>query len=600
MGQQTRKLSQEKQHALRHLFDEAGIDGYLVPKANAHQLEYLRPEDERLSWLTQFTGSAGFCIVLKDRAVLFVDGRYTLQAPREVDTACFEIVNTSVESITCWLEKHIPRNCRLGFDPWLLTIDHHTQYQRSIDRHKVDLIPLKSNLIDRLWHDRPKTVMHEIICHPLNVSGQDTSDKLKKVYQKIQDQGADLAFMNSLESIHWLFNIRSPDALYVPVADAFALIEPHNHNVLLTNLDQIAPDVKSYLKGHCTLISYASLEDVVKSKAQQGLKFLIDCHVVPFKIKDIIEKAGGEIVFAQDPTLLDKACKTTTELQGMAAAHRRDGAALTQFLAWITESVASGAVLDEWQAAQKLRYFRQQMPHYRGESFPTISASGANGAIVHYHAQQHQARPLEKNDVYLIDSGAHYNDGSTDVTRTLILGDATPEQKDRFTRVLKGHIALARLVYPQGTNGGQIDVLARQFLWQVGLDYNHGTGHGVGSVLNIHEGPQGISKYASRVSLELGMVLSNEPGYYNEDHYGIRIESLMYVKKCDIATAEQAMLQFETLTLAPIDRHLIDLSLLSSDDVIWLNQYHARVFQELKPWVDEKTYAWLWQATAAL
>lgn len=593
-------MPDEKLNSLRCLFKDQEINGYLLPKANVHQSEYLGPEDERLKWLTHFTGSAGFSIVLKDQAILFVDGRYTLQARGEVDTSSFKIVTTSTKSIVAWLNQNIPEGCRLGFDPWLLTIGDYEQYHKAIQKHKAFLIPLENNLIDRIWHDRPKPESHKIVSHPLKFSGMDTSEKIKKISQKLRDQGADLVFINGLESVNWLFNIRGRDLTHVPVVYAFALIDQNGPTLLFTDLNKVTPEIKSYLGTNCTLEPYDHLIAVIESYAHQGLSFLIDPQIIPVKIKDIIEKAGGKIIFAQDPTLLIKACKTVTEIDGMEKAHRRDGAALTQFLAWITDHVASGQTLNEWQAAQKLHEFRTQMPYFRGDSFSTISASGPHGAIVHYHALQHNARPLQKNDVYLIDSGGHYDDGSTDVTRTLILGEATPEQKDRFTRVLKGHIALACLVFPEGTSGGQIDVLARQFLWKIGLDYSHGTGHGVGCVLNIHEGPQGISKRANFVPLQPGMILSNEPGYYKENHYGIRIESLMHVVKCAMTKAENPMLKFETLTLAPIDRNLIDISLMTKDEVDWLNQYHKRVFEQLMPLMDAKIHPWLLKATAAL
>ena len=593
-------MSSEKLKSLRASFKDHQIDGYFVFKANAHQSEYLGPEDERLRWLTQFTGSAGSCLVLQNKAVLFVDGRYILQAPREVDTISLTIINTVEQSVFEWLFQNIPEGCRIGFDPWLLTIRDHEQYQKAICKQNALLIPLDNNLIDDLWQDRPKAAISPIVTHPPQFSGIDTNEKIKKISQKLQDQGADLIFVNSLESVNWLFNIRGQDLPYMPVVYAFALIDQKGHRLLFADLRKIGAEVDSYLGAECILKSYDCLISTVETYARQGLTFLIDPQMIPVKIKTIIEEAGGKIVFAQDPTLLMKACKNDIEIKGMQNAHLRDGAALTQFLAWIADHITSGQVLDEWQAAQKLHEFRVQQPYFRGESFPTISASGPHGAIVHYHALQGRARFLQKNDVYLIDSGGHYDDGSTDVTRTIILGKATSEQKDRFTRVLKGHIALANLIFPQGTNGMQIDVLARQFLWQIGLDYSHGTGHGVGSVLNIHEGPQGISKRASPIPLQVGMILSNEPGYYKENHYGIRIESLLNVVSHSVINAEQPMLKFDTLTMAPIDRNLIETSLLSKEELTWLNQYHACVYKKLMPLVNTDIHPWLLEVTATI
>ncbi|MGI4851652.1 MAG: aminopeptidase P family protein [Janthinobacterium lividum] len=593
-------MSKEKLDALRSLLKDNQIDGYLIPKANVHQSEYLGPEDEHLKWFTNFTGSTGFCVVLQEQAALFVDGRYTLQAPLEVDTSSFKIINVMQQSVAAWLDRHISTGCRIGVDPWLLNSNDYDQYQKIMIRKEACLIPLESNLINLLWHDRPKPEMHQIVSHPLSVSGMESREKIEKITQKLKDQSVDLALVNSLESVNWLFNIRGYDLTHVPVVCAFALIGQNAPNILFIDFNKVTPEIRSDLEKNCTLMSYDHLIEVIKAYAQQGLSFLIDPHTIPFKIRDKIETAGGKIVLAQDPTLLIKACKNPVEVEGMQKTHIRDGAALTSFLAWVTEHIAAGQPLDEWQASEKLHTFRAQMPYFRGESFPTISASGPHGAIVHYHALEHTARALQKDDVYLVDSGGHYDDGSTDVTRTIILGEATPEQKERFTRVLKGHIALANLIFPQGTSGGQIDVLARQFLWQAGLDYSHGTGHGVGSVLNIHEGPQGISKRARFVPLQVGMIVSNEPGYYKENHYGIRIESLLNVVAHPMTDAEQPMLRFETLTVVPIDRHLIEISLMSKDELSWLNQYHARVRTLLMPLLDVKVYPWLLKSTAAL
>ncbi len=593
-------MSFEKLKSLEKILKSSHIDGYIISKANAHQSEYLGSEDERLKWLTHFTGSAGFCVVLKEKVVLFVDGRYRLQAPKEVDTSVIEIVDTTHYSIASWLAKNIDKGMRIGFDPWLLTFQEMERYQKIVQEKEAFLVPLEENLIDQIWHDRPLSQSHSVVLHPINVTGLSAEDKIKSLVQKIADKDADVTLINLLESVNWLFNIRGRDLEYVPVVYAFALVERTGQSTLFVDPCKLPAEVKLYLSTVCRLESYDRLIAVIEEKARKGMTFLLDPQSTPFKIKEVIETAQGKVKTCEDLTLLPKACKTVVEIEGMRATHIRDGAALTEFLAWISTYVETGCSLNEWEASEKLHAFRKQNPTFWGESFTTISGSGPNGAIVHYRAFQDHARNVQKNDMYLIDSGGHYHDGSTDVTRTLILGTPTPEQKDRFTRVLKGHIALAKIVFPQGTTGTQIDVLARQFLWQAGLDYAHGTGHGVGSVLNIHEGPQRIAKSPGLTPLLPGMIVSNEPGYYKEDAYGIRIESLVHVVEVTIEGAEQKMLGFETLTMVPIDLNLTDKSLMTAEEVTWLNHYHTQVRQKLISLLDSETQRWLIKATEAI
>ncbi|MBL9029916.1 MAG: aminopeptidase P family protein [Caedimonas sp.] len=592
-------MTAQKLTQLRDLLDQQGVDGYLIPKADEHQCEYLRPDAERLQWLTRFSGSAGCAIVLKDRAALCVDGRYVLQAQYEADRILFEIVDTTYTAPTAWLVKNVPQGAKIGFDPWLMTHSAFKNYEKRLAEKEAFLIPLDHNLIDDLWQNKPPRCLSEMVIHPLEAAGMSHQEKLNDLSEKIRSQNADAALVTMVESVNWLFNIRGHDLAYMPVTFAFALIYREGRATMFADLAKVTPDVRDHLGERVEIRAYEDLLPALQELGRRGRTIMMDPALAPLKVITTLEQAGGRVLFADDPALLPKACKNETEIKGMRETHVRDGAALTMFLHWVTTEGVSRKVT-EMEAAEKLHECRARWATFWGESFPTISAAGPHGAVIHYRATPATNRMLQMDDLYLVDSGGHYHDGSTDVTRTIALGHPTSEQKDRFTRVLKGHIALAQLIFPQGTTGGQLDAFARRFLWEAGLDYAHGTGHGVGSVLNIHEGPQGISKMPNRVPLQPGMIVSNEPGYYKPDHYGIRLESLLVVMAVDLPGAEHPMLGFETLTLAPVDLALIERSLMTPSEIEWLNAYHQRVFASLAPLIEPETKRWLYEVTRPL
>jgi Xaa-Pro aminopeptidase len=593
-------VSAQKLILLRGLFDQFGLDGYLVPKANKHQCEYLRPDEERLQWLTNFSGSAGSVIVLKNKAALFVDGRYILQAHHEVDKSLFDIIDTTYTSPLNWLMNHVSSGEKTGVDPWLITGHTFKAYQKLLKEKEASLLPVDQNLIDCLWQNKPTQPVHKAVIHPLEVSGLSHDEKIESLTERIKEKDADGTLITMVESVNWLFNIRGHDLDYMPVVFSFAFVHKDGRATLFMDLEKVTDEIRHHLGEKVTIQSYQAILSFLGGLGHHKPIILVNPVLSPLKLITILEETGSRVLCADDLTLLPKACKNPVEIRGMRETHLRDGAALTMFLHWVIKEAINQKVT-EIEAVQKLYEFRARFPTFWGDSFPTISAVSAHGAIVHYRVTPSTDCLLEADGLYLVDSGAHYHDGSTDVTRTIVLGKPTPEQKDRFTRVLKGHIALAQLIFPQGTTGGQIDAFARSFLWQAGLDYAHGTGHGVGSVMNIHEGPQRISKSASTISLQPGMVVSNEPGYYKAEHYGIRLENLAVVVSVDIPGAEHPMLRFETLTLAPVDVRLIDHTLMTSSEIKWLNEYHQYVHDALAPLIEGvNAKKWFYDVTQPL
>lgn len=560
--------------ALRRDLATEQLTGLLIPRADQFQSEYVPPHAERLAWLTGFTGSAGFVIVLRDRAALFVDGRYTLQAQQEVDTALIDIIPAAATRPTDWLSAHIGPEDRIGFDPWLLTDKTVSGFRQTCVTRGAALVETPDNLIDRLWtEDRPLPPCGPVTLHPVTCAGRDWRDKLAALRGTLAQEQAFAALVSDPASLCWLLNIRGRDVPHTPLVLAFALVPEIGTIEVFIDPERVPEDVRS---AFGTDVAW-SAPDVLLPRlaALRDNRVLLDEATAPALFSTLLPQAR----LTENPLLLPKACKTPTEIAGTRAAHARDGRALSAFLHWLETGAPDG--LTEIAAADRLEQFRRAHPEYIEPSFPTISGSGPNGAIVHYRATPASNRCLRAGELYLVDSGAQYRDGTTDVTRTVFIGPGTPtaEMRDRFTRVLKGHIALATARFPRGTTGAQLDALARYWLWQAGLDYLHGTGHGVGSFLSVHEGPQGISSRASRTALEPGMILSNEPGYYREGAYGIRIENLLLVRD-DLPQpdgAETPMLGFETLTLAPIDLRLVDFSLLTAEEQAWLAAYHQRV-----------------------
>src|SRR6476661_4831832 len=566
--------------ALRTELARRGLTGFVVPRSDRHQNEYVPASEERLAWLTGFTGSAGAAIVLMERAVLFVDGRYTLQVREQVDTSLFTIEHLVETPPDRWIETNLTSADRLGYDPWLHTVESAERLAKACAAAGATLVAVEPDLIDAIWSDRPAPPLGAVMLHDLRFAGEAAEDKLDHIRAELVKLRADALVVSDPHAVAWAFNIRGQDVAHTPLPLAFALIAKGARPMLYVDARKLDAQVRAALETLCVIAEPAQLVADLKRVGEEGATVRFDAATAAAKLTQTLESAGGKADVGADPIALMKACKNATEIKGARAAHLRDGAAMVRFLAWFAGASKSGK-LTEIAAAQALETFRRDTGRLKDVSFPTISGAGPNGAIVHYRVTEATNRIIGKG-LYLIDSGAQYEDGTTDITRTLAVGKPTAEMRDRFTRVLKGHIGIARAIFPKGVSGAKIDVLARLPLWEAGLDFDHGTGHGVGSYLSVHEGPQRISKVSS-VALEPGMILSNEPGYYKTGAYGIRIENLIVVKKADAPGAERDMLDFETLTLAPIDLALVDVKLLSSAERAWLNAYHARVRAEISP-----------------
>jgi len=586
---------------LREVMTARGLDGFIVPRADQHQGEYVPPCGQRLSWLTGFTGSAGLAIVLRDRAALFVDGRYTLQAAAQVDTALFEIRHLVDEPAWRWLAGAAAKGAVIGYDPWLHTPQEVERFRAGAARAGASLQPV-ANPVDEAWSGRPPAPLAPVVPHSDGYAGESAEAKRTRLGRGLAEEGAAAAVLTMPESIAWLLNIRGGDVPHTPLPLSFAILRQDGTVTLFIDRRKLAPGLDRHLGNAVTIEPPDRLGPALDALAASGERVQVDPGTAASWVFDRLEQAGGHIHRAADPCLLPKACKNPVELDGTRAAHRRDGAAVTRFLAWLAREAPKGE-LAEIAASDRLESFRRAGEHFRDLSFPTISGAGPNGAIVHYRAMPETERRLEPGNLYLLDSGAQYLDGTTDITRTIAIGPPSDEMRDRFTRVLKGHIALALARFPKGTTGSQLDAFARRSLWDEGLDYDHGTGHGVGSYLSVHEGPQRISKAANTQPLLPGMIVSNEPGYYKTGAYGIRIENLVVVQPWNGAAEggrERDMLCFETLTLAPIDRNLVARELLEDEEIAWLDAYHTRVRETLTPLVDPDTARWLEAATAPL
>ena len=584
--------------ALRAELAERGLDGFVVPLSDEHQGEYVARRSQRLAWLTGFTGSAGMAIVLAERAALFVDGRYTLQAAAQVDGSLYEHRHITEEPPYAWLREHLGEGAALGYDPRLHGASQRDRLAAPCRAVSARLISCEDNPIDALWADQPPAPLGPIAPHPARFAGAEAGEKREIVAARLAEKGAGAAVLSAPDSIAWLLNVRGADVANSPLPHSFAIVHGDCDVDWFVDRRKLLPEVPAHLGNAVHVQAPETMADVLGALAGAGKAVLIDEAATPVWMVDLLTDGGAEVIRSADPCALPKACKNAVELDGIRAAHRRDGAALTRFLAWLA-SAPPGSIT-ELDAVDWLAAMRAGGEHYRGPSFDTISGAGANGAIVHYRVTEESNRTLEPGTLYLVDSGGQYLDGTTDVTRTVAIGRPEPEHRDRFTRVLRGHIALATARFPRGTTGAQLDTLARQFLWQADLDYDHGTGHGVGHYLNVHEGPQRISRMGSAAALAPGMVVSNEPGYYRTGAYGIRIENLVAVKEADDANG--GFLGFETLTLAPIDRALIDPAMLTADERAWLDAYHARVAETLSPLLadDADALAWLRASTAPL
>jgi Xaa-Pro aminopeptidase len=573
------------------------LAGFIVPRGDEHQGEYVPPRAERLRWLTGFTGSAGVAVVLADKAAIFVDGRYTLQARDQVDGALFEIHHLIESPATAWLAKHLAKGSALGYDPWLHTPAERERYAAAAAKAGPRLVPCEVNPIDAVWADQPAPPISPMVPHLVEYAGKAASEKRAELAATLNADGIDAAVLTAPDSIAWLLNIRGGDVPHTPLPLGFAIAHADGTVELFCDPRKLAPGLAAHLGNAVMVKPREALAPALDGLGHAKKRTLADPNSAAAFVFDRLEGAGASVVRAADPCALPKACKNEIELKGARAAHRRDGAALTHFLAWIKGRAENGGVT-ELGAAQHLYELRRKGELFRDLSFTTITGSGPNGAIVHYRATEATNRRLGRGELFLVDSGGQYLDGTTDVTRTLAIGAPSDEMRERFTRVLKGHIALAATRFPEGTTGSQLDALARHALWQAGLDFDHGTGHGVGSYLGVHEGPHRISKIPNTVALRPGMIVSNEPGYYKTGAYGIRIENLVAVTASDgVAAAERKMLGFETLTLAPIDRDLVDPGLMTREEIAWLDAYHARVRDVLTPLVDAETGRWLESAT---
>jgi Xaa-Pro aminopeptidase len=594
-----RAASPPRVAALRAELKRRGLDGVIVPRADRHQNEYVAPADERLRWLTGFTGSAGSTVVLRETAALFVDGRYTLQARDEVEPSLFDIVHVTKTELYEWVEAHLPAQGKLGYDPWLYTADTVDKLAKACAKAGGRLVALDPDPIDVLWTDRPQAPLGPIVLHDLRFAGEPAKEKLDRIRTELGKLKADALVVSDPHALAWAFNIRGSDVSHTPIALAFAIISATGRPKLFIDQRKLTDKLNQALAPLGTLLPPAAFAPDLAELAHAAVTVCLDKATAAQAIDRIIEQAGGKVLRKPDPIAALKAVKNATEIEGARAAHRRDGAALTRFLAWLARETGSGTV-SEIDAVEALEQFRRDTGMLKEISFPTIAGSGPNGAIVHYRVTRTTNRKLQPAELFLVDSGGQYEDGTTDVTRTVTIGTPTEEMCERFTRVLKGHIAIASAVFPEGTTGAQLDSFARASLWAAGLDFDHGTGHGVGSYLSVHEGPARISKLGT-TALTRGMILSNEPGYYKAGSYGIRIENLVLVTEAPpVAGAEKKLDAFETLTLVPIDRRLIAPALMARDEIAWLDAYHARVRETLSPLVDEATRAWLETATQPL
>ena len=588
--------------ALRGELARRELDGFVIPISDEHLSEYVGEYAQRLAWLTGFGGSAGIVAVLAEKAAIFVDGRYTLQVRDQVDGQHYEYKSVPQDSIGAWLAENGEEGARIGFDPWLHTAGWAHQVGEKLKAAGMELLAVADNPVDTIWHDRPSPSAAPVYLLEESFTGRSSADKRAAIAEWLKAEKLDAVVISALDSVAWVLNVRGSDVARTPVALSYLVVQQDSTADWFIAPGKVPSGVAAALGNAVRIRDSATFSDHFAELA--GKRVAADPQRSVGGIFTRLDQVGAEIVHKDDPAILPKAIKTQAEQDGHRAAQARDGAAVSRFLHWLSVEAPKGNI-DELAASDQLEAFRKGCGDLRDLSFDTISGAGPNGAIVHYRAEEATNRPLEPGSVYLVDSGGQYPDGTTDITRTVwIAGDAEPsaEVKDRFTRVLKGHIALARQVFPKGTVGSQLDTLARQFLWEAGVDYAHGTGHGVGSFLSVHEGPQNIGKASARKEQVLlpGMLLSNEPGYYKTGEYGIRIENLVLVQEREIKAGEGEWLGFETMTLAPIDRNLVDTALLAPVEKDWWNAYHARVREVISPSLEGEALVWLHAACAPL
>ncbi|PLX65224.1 MAG: X-Pro aminopeptidase [Vibrio alginolyticus] len=581
-------------NAIREWLVQHNIDALLVPHEDEYLGEYVPAHNERLHWLTGFTGSAGAAVITKDKAAIFVDGRYTVQVTKQVPGDLFEYRHLIEEPALDWVLDNLPTNASVAIDPRMHSSAWLDMAQAKLTG-KLELNILTNNPIDELWHERPAPVVSNVRLMPTEAVGQSSESKRQEIAQLVKKAGADSAVITALDSICWLLNVRGLDVSRLPVLLSHAILHSDSSVEYFLDPARLPADFDAHVGTGVTVHHPEALQS--RLEAMTGKKVLVDPAISNAWFKLVLQNSGASVIAAADPCLMPKAAKNSVEIAGMKACHIRDGVAMSKFLCWLDAEVAAGNLHDEATLADKLEAFRSEDPTLMDLSFDTISAAGGNAAMCHYnHENQPEPGKLELNTLYLVDSGGQYLDGTTDITRTIAIGQPSSEMKKQFTLALKGHIGVARARFPKGTRGYQIDTLARQHLWAEGYDYDHGTGHGVGHFLSVHEGPASISKKQIDVPLTEGMVLSNEPGYYRADAFGIRIENLELVVETP-TNGDFPVLSFESLTRCPIDKRNINVDMLTRPELAWLNDYHQKVWDEISPLVEGDVKEWLRQAT---
>jgi len=595
----------ERLEALRGELQRRGLDGFLAPRTDRFMGEYMPLGAERVQWLTGFAGSAGFVGIAMTSAAIFIDGRYTLQVRDQVDVSRFTPRSISDAPVSDWITESFTAGQRVGYDPWLHTKAGLARLAQAADAAEIELVALDDNPIDSVWVGQPPLPTHPVFPHGIEFSGESSQSKCQRLAGPLMGRKIDAAIITASDSVAWLLNIRGSDVPNCPLALSYAILRADSTVAWFIDPAKVRPDTLKHLQDGVDIQPLDRFEEALEGLGADGATVLVDPAASPAVIGVLLNAAGADVVAGDDPCLLPKALKNEIEIEGTRIAHRRDGVALSRFLCWLDGAVENGGTsgeLSELAVIDHLHDLRTQGERFRGPSFDTIAGFGSNGAIVHYRAAPDTNKKIVPGSLLLVDSGGQYDEGTTDVTRTIAIGPPSDEMRLRFTQVLKGHIAIARARFPKGVTGSQLDPLARAALWAAGVDYDHGTGHGVGSYLNVHEGPQRISKSPSTTALDVGMIVSNEPGYYKTDGFGIRIENLVAVFPVidRPAGAEKELLGFETLTLAPIDRRLIQREWLDAGEVMWLDDYHARVLEEIGPLADPETRAWLEGACAPI
>lgn len=593
--------------ALREELKRRSLDGFIIPISDEHMSEYVGDYAQRLAWLTGFGGSAGFAAVTLTHAAIFVDGRYTVQVRDQVDASLFEYRNIPGDSLGDWLNNVCEAGAKIAYDPWLHTWSWVEALEKVVEPAGISMVPADGNPLDAVWSDQPSPSDAQAIVHTEDLAGRSSADKRAQIADWLSEQNLDAVVVPALDSIAWLLNIRGSDVAHTPVALSYVIAHKDGRAELFIAPEKVTPELTQHLGN---AVSVRARDEFVGALGEfAGKKVSVDPDFGVVAIAQALRAGGAEFAFRQDPTILAKAVKNEAEVQGHRDAQARDGAAVSRFLRWLEETAPSGEV-DELSAAAKLEDFRRAHGDLRDTSFDTISAAAGHAALPHYKVDEESNIPIPPGSIYLVDSGGQYPAGTTDITRTVWIdtpegSHPTAEMKDRFTRVLKGHIQIDQAVFPQGTCGGQIDALARQYLWEAGVDYAHGTGHGVGSFLGVHEGPQRIAKplggqAGTAQELFAGMILSNEPGYYKPDAFGIRIENLVLTVEQQIEGAEGRYLGFDCLTFVPLDRKLIAKDLLRADEIAWVDDYHAQVRALIAPQLDGDDLAWLERETMPL